>query len=157
MGAHPWHVDRLDLAGYLERLGGVARGPSRAALDELNEAHVRTLTFDNIDVTLEHATISSRPQASAWATMYVDGPRELLTDDVQMVGDGGKAPQWAGAIIGAESPRHGTGQARKGSPPTCRGWMGKRIGWRRIPRTVARRPAIYCTCHRVVEVNGNDR
>jgi RNA polymerase sigma-70 factor (ECF subfamily) len=34
----------------------------------------------------------------------VDGLRELLAADVQMVGDGGgKAPQWARAIIGAEN------------------------------------------------------
>jgi N-hydroxyarylamine O-acetyltransferase len=51
--ADPWHVDRLDLAGYVRRLGVEARPPSRAALDELHEAHVRTFTFDNIDVLLE--------------------------------------------------------------------------------------------------------
>ena len=34
----------------------------------------------------------------------VDGLRELLAADVQMVGDGGgKAPQWARGIIGAEN------------------------------------------------------
>ena len=34
----------------------------------------------------------------------VDGLRELLAADVQMVGDGGgKAPQWANGIIGAEN------------------------------------------------------
>jgi RNA polymerase sigma-70 factor, ECF subfamily len=34
----------------------------------------------------------------------VDGLRELLTADVLMIGDGGgKAPQWAGGIIGAEN------------------------------------------------------
>ena len=34
----------------------------------------------------------------------VDGLRELLAADVQMVGDaGGKAPQWAGGIVGAEN------------------------------------------------------
>ncbi|MGW0598334.1 RNA polymerase sigma-70 factor [Streptomyces sp. NPDC002776] len=34
----------------------------------------------------------------------VDGLRELLAGDVQMVGDGGgKAPQWARAIVGAEN------------------------------------------------------
>lgn len=45
-----WTVDRLDLDGYLARLGLSARKPSRAALGELHEAHVRTFTFDNIDV-----------------------------------------------------------------------------------------------------------
>jgi len=48
----PWQVDRLDLDGYLERLVVPARAPSRPALDELHEAHVRTFTFDNIDVLL---------------------------------------------------------------------------------------------------------
>ncbi|MQA95535.1 MAG: arylamine N-acetyltransferase [Streptosporangiales bacterium] len=45
-------MDRLDLDGYLARLGLPAREPSRAALDELHEAHVRAFTFDNIDVLL---------------------------------------------------------------------------------------------------------
>lgn len=49
----PWQVDRLDLAGYLQRIGVTAQEPSRAALDELHEAHVRTFTFDNIDVLLD--------------------------------------------------------------------------------------------------------
>jgi arylamine N-acetyltransferase len=53
MASDPWHIDHLDLAGYLARLGVPARAPSRAALDELHEAHVRTFTFDNIDVLLE--------------------------------------------------------------------------------------------------------
>jgi arylamine N-acetyltransferase len=49
----PWQTDLLDLDGYLARVGLAARPPSRAALDELHEAHVRTFTFDNIDVLLE--------------------------------------------------------------------------------------------------------
>ena len=48
----PWEIESLDLDGYLARLGVPARPPSRAALDELHEAHVRTFTFDNIDVLL---------------------------------------------------------------------------------------------------------
>jgi N-hydroxyarylamine O-acetyltransferase len=48
-----WGVDRLDLDAYLGRLGLSVRPPSRAALDELHEAHVRTFTFDNIDVLLD--------------------------------------------------------------------------------------------------------
>ncbi len=49
-----WAVDRLDLDAYLARIGGVpARAPSRSALAELHEAHVRTFTFDNIDVLLD--------------------------------------------------------------------------------------------------------
>lgn len=52
MSSDPWQIDRLDLDGYLRRLGIAARQPSRAALDELHEAHVHTFTFDNIDVLL---------------------------------------------------------------------------------------------------------
>jgi N-hydroxyarylamine O-acetyltransferase len=51
--ADPWEVDRLDLAGYLARIGVTPREPSRDLLDELHEAHVRAFTFDNIDVLLE--------------------------------------------------------------------------------------------------------
>jgi N-hydroxyarylamine O-acetyltransferase len=49
----PWQIDRLDLDAYLARIGAAARPPSRAALDELHEAHVRAFTFDNIDVLLD--------------------------------------------------------------------------------------------------------
>jgi len=49
----PWQTERLDLDGYLARTGVPARVPSRAALNELHEAHVRTFTFDNIDVLLD--------------------------------------------------------------------------------------------------------
>ncbi len=52
MAEHPWQIDVLDLEAYLARVGVAARAPSRAALDELHEAHVRTFTFDNIDVLL---------------------------------------------------------------------------------------------------------
>lgn len=48
-----WQTDQLDLAGYLARLGQPAAAPSRAALDALHVAHVRTFTFDNIDVLLD--------------------------------------------------------------------------------------------------------
>ena len=47
-----WQVADLDLDGYLERLGVPARPPSREALAELHEAHVRAFTFDNVDVLL---------------------------------------------------------------------------------------------------------
>lgn len=54
-----WRVDTLDLSGYLGRLGTPAREPSRAALAELHEAHVRAFTFDNIDVLLgQHPGVS---------------------------------------------------------------------------------------------------
>jgi N-hydroxyarylamine O-acetyltransferase len=49
----PWRPERLDLDAYLARLDLPARTPSRDALGELHEAHVRTFTFDNIDVLLD--------------------------------------------------------------------------------------------------------
>jgi len=54
-----WQADLLDLPGYLARLGVPAREPSGPALAELHEAHVRTFTFDNIDVLLgQHPGVS---------------------------------------------------------------------------------------------------
>ena len=53
MTEHAWQIERLDLDAYLARIGLSARPPSRSALDRLLEAHVRTFTFDNIDVLLE--------------------------------------------------------------------------------------------------------
>jgi arylamine N-acetyltransferase len=50
---HAWDLRALDLDGYLARLGVAARPPGPDALDELHEAHVRTFTFDNIDVLLD--------------------------------------------------------------------------------------------------------
>src|SRR3982751_2248928 len=59
MSADVWQVDRLDLDGYLARLGVPAREPGRPALDELHEAHVRACTFDNVDVLLgQHPGVS---------------------------------------------------------------------------------------------------
>ncbi len=49
----PWQVDRVDLDGYLARVGEDPLPPSRAALDALHQAHVRSFTFDNIDVVLD--------------------------------------------------------------------------------------------------------
>ncbi|SDO76893.1 N-hydroxyarylamine O-acetyltransferase [Pedococcus dokdonensis] len=47
-------TEGLDLAAYLDRVGiGGAPAPDLAALQRLHEAHVRTFTFDNIDVLLE--------------------------------------------------------------------------------------------------------
>jgi N-hydroxyarylamine O-acetyltransferase len=54
MSSDPWQTDRLDLEGYLTRLGVAAREPGLGALAELHEAHVRTFTFDNIDVLVGH-------------------------------------------------------------------------------------------------------
>jgi N-hydroxyarylamine O-acetyltransferase len=48
-----WQAGTLDLDGYLERVVQPAEPPSRAALDALHEAHVRTFTFDNVDVLLD--------------------------------------------------------------------------------------------------------
>jgi N-hydroxyarylamine O-acetyltransferase len=54
-----WQVGTLDLDGYLARLGLPARPPGHDALAELHEAHVRTFTFDNIDVLLrQHPGVS---------------------------------------------------------------------------------------------------
>jgi N-hydroxyarylamine O-acetyltransferase len=53
MTEHVWQIERLDLDAYLARIGMSARPPSRSELDRLLEAHVRTFTFDNIDVLLE--------------------------------------------------------------------------------------------------------
>jgi len=49
----PWQTELLDLDAYLSRVGEPAAAPSRPALHALHEAHVRTFTFDNIDVILD--------------------------------------------------------------------------------------------------------
>jgi N-hydroxyarylamine O-acetyltransferase len=49
---HPWHIDRLDLQGYLDAVGVSRRAPGLEALSELHEAHVRAFPFENIDVLL---------------------------------------------------------------------------------------------------------
>lgn len=51
--ADPWQTERLDIDGYLARIGARVEPPSRPALDALHEAHVRAFTFDNIDVLLD--------------------------------------------------------------------------------------------------------
>lgn len=43
----------VDLDGYLTRVGVGVGAPDLAGLQALSEAHVRTFTFDNIDVLLE--------------------------------------------------------------------------------------------------------
>ena len=59
MAPGEWQIDHLDLDGYLRRLGVQARQPSRAALAELHEAHLRAFTFDNLDVLLgQHPGVS---------------------------------------------------------------------------------------------------
>ncbi|WP_460968157.1 arylamine N-acetyltransferase family protein [Pedococcus soli] len=59
MPTDDWHTDSLDLEGYLLRVGLPPRAPGVVALAELHEAHVRTFTFDNIDVLLgQHPGVS---------------------------------------------------------------------------------------------------
>jgi arylamine N-acetyltransferase len=59
-GSQSPEIDQLDLAGYLGRVRIAAPEPSRAALNELQEAHVRSLMFDNIDVLLgQHPGVRS--------------------------------------------------------------------------------------------------
>ena len=43
----------VDVAAYLARVGAQVLAPDLAGLQRLHEAHVRTFTFDNIDVLLE--------------------------------------------------------------------------------------------------------
>lgn len=49
----PWRTADLDLEAYLRRTDVAAQPPDLVALGELHEAHVRTFTFDNIDVLLD--------------------------------------------------------------------------------------------------------
>lgn len=48
----PWQTALVDVDDYLQRVGVERRRPCRALLDELLAAHIRTFTFDNIDVVL---------------------------------------------------------------------------------------------------------
>jgi N-hydroxyarylamine O-acetyltransferase len=48
-----WSTDALDLPAYLDRVGVAAAPPTRELLDAVHEAHVRTFTFDNVDVLLD--------------------------------------------------------------------------------------------------------
>jgi N-hydroxyarylamine O-acetyltransferase len=52
MHADPWHVEDLDLPGYLDALGLEAEPPGLGALAALHEAHVRAFPFENLDVLL---------------------------------------------------------------------------------------------------------
>lgn len=49
-----WETDRLDLAGYLSRVGRQAGPPNEATLDRLHRAHVATIPFENLDIILGH-------------------------------------------------------------------------------------------------------
>jgi arylamine N-acetyltransferase len=60
-----WLTETLDLGAYLARLGATAREPSLEALGELQEAHVRAFTFDNIDVLLEDHPGVGLPEVEA--------------------------------------------------------------------------------------------
>jgi N-hydroxyarylamine O-acetyltransferase len=55
LGVSPygWNTEQFDVGAYLAQIGVEATPPSRAALDQLLEAHVRRFTFDNIDVLLD--------------------------------------------------------------------------------------------------------
>lgn len=61
----PWGCERLNLDVYLGCIGVVARAPSLDALRELHEAHVRTFTFDNIDVLLGRGPVVDLPAIDA--------------------------------------------------------------------------------------------
>ena len=50
-GASP--ASGVDVAAYLARVGAQVESPDLAGLQRLHEAHVRTFTFDNIDVLLD--------------------------------------------------------------------------------------------------------
>ncbi len=50
--ASGWRPERLDLDAYLARIDVPRRAPSLDALAELQAAHVRTFTFDDVDVLL---------------------------------------------------------------------------------------------------------
>ena len=67
MAGHPWDIERLDLDAYLTRIGVVRELPSRSGLDRLLEAHVRTFTFDNIDVLLDQHPGGWLTAAHRWA------------------------------------------------------------------------------------------
>jgi N-hydroxyarylamine O-acetyltransferase len=55
----------VDLDGYLSRVGVQVRAPDLVGLQDLHEAHVRTFTFDNIDVLLEQHPGVELPQVQA--------------------------------------------------------------------------------------------
>jgi N-hydroxyarylamine O-acetyltransferase len=55
----------VDLDGYLSRVGVQVRTPDLVGLQDLHEAHVRTFTFDNIDVLLEQHPGVELPEVQA--------------------------------------------------------------------------------------------
>lgn len=61
----PWQVEELDLDAYLRRVGAPARPVSRAALDELHTAHVRSFPFENIDILLGQHRGVALPEIAA--------------------------------------------------------------------------------------------
>jgi hypothetical protein len=62
MSADPWHVDRLDLAGYLERLG----------------VAVRAFFVGNLKPLCEIATLTRLVPISVSVTMYEPLPFHVL-------------------------------------------------------------------------------
>ena len=59
MSEDPWHVERLDLDGYLATVGTSSSSPSPAGLGDLHEAHVRTFAFDPQGRLMVAASIKS--------------------------------------------------------------------------------------------------
>lgn len=49
-----WHTELFDIPAYLHALGVDSRAASLDLLEELHQAHVRTLPFANVDVLLGH-------------------------------------------------------------------------------------------------------
>ena len=106
----PWSTEQLDLDAYLARIGASPAPPSRAALDALHEAHVRSFTFDNIDVLLDqHPGVRARRRAGE-----VRGPRAgrlLLRAHGAVLGRPGtarlrrRATAWAASVT--RRPRRG--------------------------------------------------
>jgi RNA polymerase sigma-70 factor (ECF subfamily) len=80
---------------------------TRISIDVLRSARLRREKYVGPwfpEPLLTDPTRTRRGRRSAFREGDVDGLRELLAADVQMVGDGGgKAPRWARGIIGAEN------------------------------------------------------
>ena len=126
MAADPWQVDDLDLEGYLGRVGVAARAPSRAALAELHEAHVRTFTFDNVDVLPSvFSLLDWRPLPAAWEGRdFRDGLRPPRTVSFSSLDRdfAARTPDWK-LLLREDGGREffdltgDPGETRAGAPP----------------------------------------
>ena len=76
-----WQVADLDVGAYLTRVGLEAREPSIVALGELHEAHVRTFTFNNIDVLLGHPLVDPHGDPIPRRDGTVDHPADAVALD----------------------------------------------------------------------------